>query len=116
MASAKGIRLNRPGATARYLSPTLARLIDADGKAVKPGDMGVLGADPFVDAQDFEIAAFAIDVQDLGSGKARGTVKFKNFGEDQTVTLELVKLKNGWRIDEIRGPTTELLRALFKKQ
>jgi hypothetical protein len=112
---AKGIRLNTRGATARYFSPSLARLIDADAKAAK-GEVGQLGADPFIDAQDFEIAAFAIDVKETAPGKAVGTVKFKNFTEDQTVTLELVKLKTGWRIDEIRAPTTKSLRALLKKQ
>src|SRR5688500_15693131 len=112
---AKGIRLNTRGATARYFSPSLARLIDADAKAAK-GEVGQLGADPFIDAQDFEIAAFAIDVKETAPGKAVGTVKFKNFTEDQTVTLELVKLKTGWRIDEIRAPETKSLRALLKKQ
>jgi len=112
---AKGIDLNKRGATARYFSPSLARLIDADAKAAK-GEVGQLGADPFIDAQDFEIAAFAIEVKDLAPGKAVGTVRFKNFTEDQTVTLELVKLKTGWRIDEIRAPGTKSLRALLKKQ
>jgi hypothetical protein len=112
---AKGIDLNKRGATARYFSPSLARLIDADVKAAK-GEVGRLGADPFIDAQDFEIAAFAIEVKELAPGKALGTVKFKNFTEDETVTLELVKLKTGWRVDEIRGPTTKSLRALFKKR
>jgi hypothetical protein len=112
---AKGIDLNKRGATARYFSPSLARLIDADVKAAK-GEVGRLGADPFIDAQDFEIAAFAIEVKELAPGKALGTVKFKNFTETQTISLELVKLETGWRVDEIRGPTTKSLRALFKKR
>jgi Protein of unknown function (DUF3828) len=112
--NAKGISLSARGATARYFSPSLARLIDADAKAAK-GEVGQLGADPFIDAQDFEIAAFAIDVKEPAPGKAVGTVKFKNFTEDQTITLDLVRIKTGWRIDEIRGPTTKSLRALLNK-
>jgi hypothetical protein len=115
---AKGVDLNRRGATARYFSPSLARLIDADVKAAK-GEVGQLGSDPFIDAQDFEIAAFVIDVKETAPGKALGTVKFKLFTADETgrtITLDLVKLKSGWRIDEIRGPTTKSLRALFKKR
>jgi hypothetical protein len=112
---AKGIDLNARGATGRYFSPSLARLIDADAKAAK-GGVGQLGADPFIDAQDFEIAAFAIDVKALAPDKALGTVRFKSFTNDRTITLDLVKLKTGWRIDEIRGPTTKSLRALFKKR
>ena len=113
---AKGTLINTRARLARYFTPELADLIDADATAAGPGGVGQLGSDPFIDAQDFEIAAFAIDVQDLGAGKARGTVKFKNFTDEETVTLELVKLQAGWRIDEIRGPTTESLRALLKKR
>jgi hypothetical protein len=112
---AKGIDLNKRGAIARYFSPSLARLINADIKAAK-GEVGQMGADPFIDAQDFEITAVAIDVKDTASGKAVGTVKFKNINEDQTMTLDLVKLKGEWRIDEIRGPTTKSLRALLTKR
>jgi hypothetical protein len=55
-------------------------------------------------------------VKDTAPGKAVGTVKFKNIGEPQTVALDLIKLENGWRIEEIRGPSTKSLRALFKKR
>jgi hypothetical protein len=113
--NAKGISINTRAKLARYFTPALARLIDADARSVQPGDMGVLGSDPFIDAQDFEIAAFAIEVKELGDGKALGTVKFKNIDEDQTISLDLIKLKTGWRIDEIRGPSNKSLRALLKK-
>ena len=44
---AKGIDLNRRGATARYFSPSLARLIDADARAAaKRGDVPTLGCRP----------------------------------------------------------------------
>jgi hypothetical protein len=112
---AKGIDLNTRGATARYFTPSLARLIDADFRAAR-GEVGQLGADPFIDAQDYEITAVTIDVKETGRDKAVGTVRLKNFNESQTITLDLVKLKPGWRIDEIRAPTTKSLRALFKKR
>jgi hypothetical protein len=113
---AKGIPLNARGAPARYFTPALARLIDADAKAAaKRGDVPALGGDPFVDAQDFEINAFAIVVKDTAANKAVGSVKFKNFDQDVTIALDLVKLDNGWRIDEIRMPSGSL-RALFKKK
>ena len=113
--NAKGISINTRAKLARYFTPALARLIDADARSVQPGDMGVLGSDPFIDAQDFEIAAVAIEVTELGGGKALGTVKFKNISEDQTISLDLLKLKAGWRIDEIRGPSNKSLRELLKK-
>ena len=113
---AKGVPLGSTAAINRYFTPTLARLIDADAKAAaRRNEVGALGGDPFVDAQDFDIQALAIDVKETGPDKATGTVKFKNFGKDVTITHDLVKLKQGWRIDEIRMPSGSL-RALFKKK
>lgn len=56
----------------------------------------------------------SIDVKDNGPDKAVATVRFKNLGKDVTITHDLVKLKQGWRIDEIRMPSGSL-RSLFKK-
>jgi hypothetical protein len=114
--NAKGVSLANTATINRIFTPALARLIDADAKAAaKRREVGALGGDPFVDAQDFEIDAVVIDVKESAPDKAVGTVKFKNFGKDVTVTLDLVKLKQGWRIDEIRMPSGSL-RALFKKK
>lgn len=114
--NAKGVSLASTAAINRIFTPALARLIDADSKAAaKRKEVGALGGDPFVDAQDFEIDAVTIDVKETAPDKAVGTVNFKNFGKDVTVTLDLVRLKQGWRIDEIRMPSGSL-RALFKKK
>ena len=114
---AKGITYGRRGSeTTRYFTPSLARLIDADLKAAaKRGDVPELDGDPFVNAQDWDIDAFAIEAKDLGPGKAVGTVTFKNQGKDETVTVDLLKTKAGWRIDDLSGPRRSL-RAMFKKK
>jgi hypothetical protein len=113
---AKGISLSGRGAVAKYFSPSLARLINADARAAaKRVDLPNLGGDPFIDAQGFEISNFAIDVSERAPGKALGTVKFRNLDKDVTISLDLVKLKERWRIDEIRAPAGSL-RALFKKR
>jgi hypothetical protein len=112
----KGVSFGTPAQINRYFTPSLAKLIDADAKAAaKRNEVGALGGDPFVDAQDFDIANLTIDVKDTGPNKATGTVKFRNFDKDVTITHELVKLKQGWRIDDIRMPSGSL-RALFKKK
>jgi hypothetical protein len=99
----------------RLFTPSLARLIDADAKAAaKRGDVGALDGDPFIDGQDWQIDSFTIDVKDTGPDKAVGTVSFKNFDKNVTITLDLVKLKQGWRIDDIHMPSGSL-RAVFKK-
>jgi len=103
-------------ASARSFTPSLVRLIDADAKAAaKRGDVPTLDGDPFVDAQEWDIAAFDIAVKETAPGKATGTVKFNNEGAAKTVTVDLVKTKAGWRIDDLNGPNGSL-RALFKKK
>jgi hypothetical protein len=112
----KGTSLATTAAINRYFTPALARLIDADAKAAaKRREVGALGGDPFIDGQDWELTDLSIDVKDNGPDKATGTVKFKNFGKDVTITHDLVKVKQGWRIDDIRMPSGSL-RALFKKK
>jgi len=59
--------------------------------------------------------AGGISVQQQGAEKALGTVKFRNIDQNVAVTLDLVKLKQGWRIDDVRT-TDGSLRALFKKR
>ena len=113
--AAKGVDISSKGAPERYFTPSLARLIENDAaQAAKRKEVGALDGDPFVDAQDFEITDLKIDVKDSPPDKAMATVTFKNFGKDVTVTLDLRKLKQGWRIDEIKTPSGSL-RALFKK-
>jgi hypothetical protein len=111
----KGITLDTRAKVARYFTPSLAKLINDDSAAAKKRqEVGALDGDPFIDAQDWEISDVAVDVKEEGT-KAVATVKFKNFTDDKTVVLDLVKLKQGWRIDEIKMPSGSL-RDLFKKK
>lgn len=113
---AKGAFSGKPGEYARYFTPSLAALIEADAQAAaKRGDVPTLDGDPFVDAQDWDIRAFAIETRESGADKAVGTVKFRNVEENVSMTLDLVKTKDGWRVDDIRGPRRKSLRALFHK-
>ena len=76
----------------------------------------MLDFDPFVDAQEWEISDFDIAVNDTAPGKASATVKFTNLGQLTSVTLDLVTIKNDWRIRhitwEIDGKR-DTLRALY---
>jgi hypothetical protein len=113
---AKGVSLDSRAKIARYFTPSLTKLIDNDSKAAaKRGEVGELDGDPFIDAQDYQIDAVAIDATENGN-KAVATVKFKNFDKDTIIVMELVKLKQGWRIDEMQLPNRKSLRALFKKK
>jgi hypothetical protein len=114
-----GISLDSEASVRRYFEPALAALIIKDRKrAVERGEAPALSSDPFVDASDWDIAAFDIAVQDVAPSKARATVKFENSDKPQTVVLDLVKLKEGWRIEDIsweRDGETETLHALLSK-
>jgi hypothetical protein len=114
--NSKGVPLDNHAAYARYFTSALVTLIEDDAAAAaKAGDVPNLEGDPFIDAQDWQINSFAIAVKDTWPDKAFGIVKFKNVKESMAVELDLVKLKDGWRIDEIRTRTGSL-RDLFKKK
>jgi hypothetical protein len=63
--------------------------------------VGALDFDPFVDAQEWDISTFDIVVSVAAAGKAQATVKFINLGQAVTVVLDLVQVRNAWRIYEI---------------
>jgi hypothetical protein len=87
----------------RYFTPELAALIIKDRReAAKRKEPPTLEGDPFVDAQEWQIAAVDIAVSQTTADKALATVNFKNFGKPVTVRLELVQLKDGWKISDIR--------------
>ena len=112
-----GIALDSDANVRRYFEPALAALIIKDRKeAETKGDVPRLNGDPFIDAQDWDIATFDIAVQDTAPNTATGTVKFQNADQPVTVVLQLVKLREGWRIADIawqRDNETSTLRGLF---
>jgi len=114
---ANGRSLDDDAAIRRYFEPTLAAaMIDDRREAARRKEVGTLDFDPFVDAQDWDIAAFDIAVSDATPGKASATVKFSNSGHDSTVVLDLVKIKSDWKISNITWTPHEkpnTLRGLY---
>jgi len=112
-----GIALDSEQKIQHYFEPSLAALILQDQReAARHQEVGTLDFDPFVDAQDWDIAAFNVAMNEKGSDKASATVQFNNFGKPQTIVLDLVKIKNEWKITDItwtphENPNT--LRALY---
>jgi hypothetical protein len=72
-----------------------------------------LDGDPFVDAQDFEIARLRVSTKSTGAAAATATVSFINVKKPRTMTLDLVKVGGAWRIADIKGPSGSL-RDLMK--
>jgi cytochrome bd-type quinol oxidase subunit 1 len=113
----KGNPLDSDAAVKRYFEPRLAALIIKDrNKAAKRGDVSTLEMDPFIDAQDWDLSAVDVAVRDAGADKASATVSFKNLGKQTTVVLDLVKLKDSWRIVDINWGRKQSLRTLFTKR
>ena len=114
-----GIPLDSNQKVQRYFEPSLAALILKDqNDAAQRKEVGTLDFDPFVDAQDWDIAAYNVTVSDKGTDKATATVTFNNFGKPNAVVLDLVKIKNEWKISDLtwtphENPNT--LRALYAR-
>ena len=82
-------------------------------EAKKRNEVPKLNGDPFIDAQDWEIANVSVSAWVTGPSTAMGVASFTNFGKPVRVTLELVSTPAGWRIVDIKAPSGSL-RALFK--
>ena len=114
---AKGVPLANEHIIRRYFEPTLAAAMAKDQKAAaRRNEVGLLDFDPFLEAQDWDVDAFDIAVSDAAAGTAKTTVKFVNQGEAMTVVLDLVQVKNDWRVYDItwlHDGKTESLRKTF---
>ena len=116
--NAKGIRLDTEANLRRYFEPSLAALMIKDQKdAARRHDAPNLDGDPFVDAQDWDIAAFDIAITDAVNNAASATVKFRNSDTPTVVVLDLVKTANDWRVSDItwqHDGKNETLRGLYR--
>ena len=98
----------------RFFAPDLARAIEADMREAKRrGEVPKLDGDPFIDAQDWDIAKLAISVKTEGP-KTVGMVSFENQGKPTEIKLDLVRTGVGWRISDIKSPSGTL-SELYKK-
>jgi hypothetical protein len=111
----KGIDYSKPDNVRRYFGPQLAKAMLKDmADAKKRGEVPLLNGDPFVDAQDWEIANLKIELKPGATKRnATGVVTFTNAGEPRTITLDLIKTGGGWRIYEIKAPSGSL-REMYK--
>lgn len=113
---AKGLPLDSPQARTLF-TPPLMQLVDADLKqSAQRNEPPELDGDPFVDAQDWDIPSFKVNVVDKGPAKAEATVEFSNGGQDTSVTLLLVKINNAWLIDNIVWTEGSMREILTRKK
>jgi hypothetical protein len=112
---AQGIALGTAAQVQLYFVPNVAAMILAD-PAQGRGDVGQLEADPFVDAQDWDIERFDVTLRHPGPDKATATVSFRNVGKQRTVVLDLVRLPEGWRIADITWDRNATLRGVLTRR
>ena len=118
-AGTDGVSIDSDKKLRRYFEPKLAEAMDKDQKAAH-GEIGSLDFDAFIDAQDWEFKTFDVALKDTAPGKITATVTFTNLKEPTTIVLDLVTIKNDWRIYDItwrrdQNPDSpKTLRELFK--
>ncbi|MCV9939374.1 YbjP/YqhG family protein [Boseaceae bacterium BT-24-1] len=66
------------------------------------GDIGHVGADPFINGQDGELKDLQVGLAGKPSrGRARVVASFRSFGQKMAVRFLMVEEGGGWRIDDI---------------
>lgn len=92
-----------PADTFELYAPTLMELWDAMEARTPEGEVGAIDFDPFINAQDYEIKDVAIGDAAIDGDEATVTATFTNFGEPQEIRFTLVRLADGWKIDDIES-------------
>lgn len=92
----------RPPHRDKLMSQSLAALFARDDLYQdESGDMGQIGADPFLNGQDGEIRKLSFDTIPVAAGKATVLANFRSFGKPVVVEFRMISKNGGWRIDDI---------------
>lgn len=92
----------RPPHRDKLMSRSLAALFARDDLyQEESGDMGQIGADPFLNGQDGEIKKLSFDTIPVAAGKATVVANFRSFGKPVAVQFQMLRENGGWRIDDI---------------
>lgn len=114
-----GVALDNDQTVQHYFEPSLAAAIRKDQtEAEQRNEPPALDFDPFVDAQDWNIAAVDIEVREAPPNKASATAKFSNADKPTTILLDLVRINGEWKVHDItwnRDGDTSTLRGLFTR-
>jgi hypothetical protein len=110
---AKGAPLASKSDVRRWFAPPLATLIARDqARAARRHEVGQLDGDPFIDAQDWEIAKVDVSIDSETPDAATATAQFTNAGTAKRIRLDLVRGTAGWRISEIHYDDRTLTQIL----
>jgi len=87
----------------RLMSKSLAALFARDDLyQEESGEIGHVGADPFISGQDGEVKNLRVTVTEPpANGKALVTASFRSFRQPVSVRFRMVEENGFWRIDDI---------------
>ena len=92
----------RPPHRDKLMSKSLAALFARDDLYQdESGEMGQIGADPFLNGQDGEVKKLSLDTIPVAAGKATVIASFRSFGKPVAVQFRMIRENGGWRIDDI---------------
>jgi Protein of unknown function (DUF3828) len=115
-AAGTGIMLTEAPSVRSYFTPGLASLILEDrAAATEQGESPGLESDPFIGRSEWDISDLSIDVKDTDASKTVGTVTFLNFGKQEKVVLELLRLGNEWRVADVKWDSGTL-RDVYRRK
>jgi len=109
-----GLNMDTDDDYQRYFSPEMAKIMIEARKRATPDEVPAWGDfDFFVNAQEWIIPSVTITVDDKpASETTQATVSFINQGTPVTVLLDLLRVKDVWRIDNIHWGN-KTLRHLY---
>jgi hypothetical protein len=93
----------RPPHRDKLLSKSFAALFARDDLYQdEAGEIGHVGADPFINGQDGEVKNLKVTITEKpANGRAGVSAAFRSFKQPVTVRFRMVEEAGGWRIDDI---------------
>lgn len=99
-------------------SPSLLALIRQDRRNSSKGDVGRLDYDPICGCQDPDgISIQTVKLVSITHSTAKLSVRLHFGGADRLeITLKLVRLPEGWRVDDVDGPEVYLSGSFLPRR
>ena len=93
----------RPPHRDKLMTRSLAALFARDDLYQdEAGEIGHIGADPFINGQDGEVKLLKVNVvEEPENGRALVNASFRSFKQQVTVRFRMIEEGGGWRIDDI---------------
>lgn len=93
----------RPPHRDKLMSKSFAALFARDDLYQdEAGEIGHIGADPFINGQDGEVKSLKVTVTEKpANGRALVSAAFRSFKQPVTVRFRMIEEGGGWRIDDI---------------